>query len=249
MTPNSDAAATALFSPIKMERVADKIAAQLKKAIADGKLRVGDRLPPERDLAEQMGVSRPSVREAIQQLELIGLLESVQGGGTVVKSLTEKEFQTPMEILLAEDKQKVIELTEVRGGMESWAARQAARNRTEDELARIQVCLEEMERDLKRGRIRAEVDVKFHTEIVAASHNTIFLHMMQSIYNLIIYSIRLYRERVFLTRQDQETLYHHHQEVFKAIQDRDPDAAEAAMGEHLRFVIKEYKSRFMSPST
>ncbi|MBI5572067.1 MAG: FadR family transcriptional regulator [Desulfomonile tiedjei] len=248
MTPKLDEASRTDFRPIKMERVAEKIAAQLKKAITSGRFRVGDRLPPERDLAEQMGVSRPSVREAIQQLELLGLLESVHGGGTVVRSLTEQELQTPMEILLAEDKEKVVELTEVRGVMESWAARQAARNRTEEELARIHGYLEEMEHDLEKGRIRAEVDVKFHTEVVAASHNTIFLHMMQSIYNLVIYSITLYREQVFLTREDQETIFHHHLAVFKAIQNRDPDSAEAAMSAHLRFVLEEYKSRFLPRS-
>ena len=248
MTPKLDDSPRTVFRPIKVERVAEKIASQLKKAITDGTFRVGDRLPSERDLAEQMGVSRPSVREAIQQLELLGMLESVHGGGTLVKSLIEQEIQRPMEIVLGEDKQKVVELTEVRAFMEAWAARQAAANRTEDELERMRGWLEEMEHDLEKGRIRAELDVKFHTELAAASHNTIFLHMIQNIYSLITYSITLYREQVFLTREDQETIFHHHLRIFKAIQNRDPDAAEVAMSDHLHFVVEQFKTRFMPRS-
>ncbi|MFH0823271.1 MAG: GntR family transcriptional regulator, partial [Pseudomonadota bacterium] len=71
-----------LFQPIRLERISHKVANQLKKAISDGVLRVGSRLPAERELAEQMGVSRPSIREAIQQLELQGIVETVHGGGT-----------------------------------------------------------------------------------------------------------------------------------------------------------------------
>ncbi len=236
--------AAPLFQRIKPERVSDKVANQLKKVITEGLFKVGDRLPSELELADQMGVSRPSVREAIQHLELLGLVESVHGGGTIVRSLTEQELRTPIETVLGEDRQKVVELTEVRAFMESWAARQAAQNRTEEELERMREYLEQMESDLTMGRIRADIDVKFHTEIAASSHNTIFLHMMQSIYKLITFSIKLYREQIFVSKEDQETIFKHHLHVFKAIQKRDPETAEAAMSDHLRFVIREYKSRF-----
>ena len=115
-----------LFRPIRADRVADKVAAQLKLAISSGAIKVGERLPSERELAEQMGVSRPSVREALQKLEILGMVQAIQGGGTVVKNLTEQEIRTPIEIVLGEDRQKVVELTEVRACMESWAAREAA---------------------------------------------------------------------------------------------------------------------------
>jgi len=231
------------FQPIHLERVSDKIANQLKKAIVEGVFKVGDRLPSERELAEQMGVSRPSVREAIQKLDLRGLVESIQGGGTIVRNFTEQEVGSPMQIMLGEDRRKVVELTEVRALMEAWAAREAAIHRTDRELERIRSFLEEMEGDLEKGRIRSELDFKFHTEIAAAARNTIFLHLMQSIYQLIDYSIRLYREQVFVTKQDQETIFNHHLRIFKAIQNRDPDAAQAAMRTHLLFVVQEFKTR------
>jgi GntR family transcriptional regulator, transcriptional repressor for pyruvate dehydrogenase complex len=233
-----------IFKPIKLERVSDKVASQLKEAIGAGTFRVGDRLPSERELGETMGVSRASVREAIQQLELLGLVESLHGGGTLVKNLTEQELQTPMEIILGEDIQKIVELTEVRAFMEAWAAKQAAELRSEEQLERMKFFLEEMELDLEKGLIRAEIDTKFHMEIAAAANNTIFMHLMHTIHQLVSYSVKLSREILFQDRTDQELIFQHHLQVFKAIQKRDPVRAESAMAEHLLFVIAEYKRKF-----
>jgi GntR family transcriptional regulator, transcriptional repressor for pyruvate dehydrogenase complex len=234
-----------VFDRIKLERLSDKVANQLKKAIFESVFKVGDRLPSERDLAREMGVSRPSVREAIQQLELQGILETVHGGGSIVRNIAEQEIQKPMEIFLGQDKRKIVELTEVRALMETWAARRAAENRSQEELQRMQGCLEEMERDLERGTIRPEVDIQFHTEIAAAAHNTIFLHVISSFYQLITYSIRLHREEVFVSPEEQQKIFNHHLKVFKAIQKKDARASEASMNEHLQFVIKELKRKFL----
>jgi GntR family transcriptional regulator, transcriptional repressor for pyruvate dehydrogenase complex len=235
-----------VFRPIRLERVAEKVANQLKMAIGNGVFKVGNRLPSERELAEQMGVSRTSVREAIQQLELLGIIETVHGGGSIVRNLTEQEIRSPMETVLEQDKVRVLELTEVRAFMEAWAAKRAAANRTDAELELIHGFLEEMERDLEKGQIRPEIDFKFHAEIAAATHNTIFLHLIQNIHQLISYSIKVHREQVFLTREDQQTIFYHHLRVFKAIQDRDPEGAEAAMAEHLLFVVREFKKKMLS---
>jgi GntR family transcriptional regulator, transcriptional repressor for pyruvate dehydrogenase complex len=234
-----------VFRPIRLERVAEKIAGQLKKAISNGVFKVGNRLPSERELAEQMGVSRTSVREAIQQLELQGIVETVHGGGSLVRNLTEQEIRSPMEIVLEQDKERVLELTEVRAFMEAWAAKQAAAHRTDEELELIRGYIEEMEHDLEKGQIRPEIDFKFHAEIAAATHNTVFVHLIQNIHQLISYSIKVHREEVFLSREDQEAIFRHHLQVFKAIQRRDPAAAEAAMSEHLLFVVREFKQRFL----
>lgn len=246
MNGKRDTEAENIFKPIRLERVSDKVAGQLKKAITGGVFRVGERLPSERELAEQMGVSRPSIREAIQQLELLGIVETVHGGGSIVKNLTEQEISTPMEIVLKDDRQRVLEVTEVRAFMEAWAAKQAATNRTEEELELIRGYLEEMERDLEKGRIRPEVDFQFHIEIAAATHNTIFVHLIQNIHQLISYSLRVHREQVFVSREAQETIFNHHLRVFKAIQDGDAEAAEAAMKEHLNFVVREFKKQMLS---
>ncbi len=248
MTETPDKSIGSVFEPIRLERVADKVVSQLKKAISDGQLRVGERLPSERELAELMGVSRPSVREALQRLELLGMVETTQGGGSVVKSLAEQEIESPIEMVLGDDKQRVLELTEIRAFMEAWAARQAAQNRTEDELGLMRGCLDEMARDFEKGITSFEADLKFHSEIAAATHNVIYLHFINSIYSLINYSIRVHREQVLTGRDDQQRILQDHSKIFKAIQDRNPKAAEAAMKGHLLFVVREYKKRLLSSS-
>ncbi len=245
MTIKPDPPAGTTFSTIRMERVSEKVAKQIRKAISDGVFKMGDRLPSERELAEQMGVSRPSVREAIQMLELRGMLETIHGGGSIIKNIAEQDIQKPIEMFLKEDRQRVLELTEVRAAMEAWAARKAATNRTEEELERILSYLLEMEQDFEARRIRSEVDFKFHTEIAAATHNTIFVHLMDSIYQLLNYSVKIHREEVFATREGQETILNHHRKVYRAIRDMDPDAGEAAMNEHLQFVVIEFSKKFL----
>ncbi len=245
MTIKEDPSAGTVFSTIRMERVSEKVAKQIRKAISDGVFKMGDRLPSERELAEQMGVSRPSVREAIQMLELRGMLETIHGGGSIVKNIAEQDIQKPIEAFLKEDRQRVLELTEVRAAMETWAARKAAINRTDEEIERIFAYLLEMEQDFEAKRIRPEVDFKFHTEIAAATHNTIFVHLMDSIYHLLNYSVKIHREEVFATREGQETILNHHRRIYRAIQDMDPEAAEAAMNEHLHFVVSEFTKKFL----
>jgi len=229
------------LTQVRFKKKSSFIAEQILRMINSGRYPAGSKLPSERAITEQMGVSRPSVRQALQQLEFQGIVETLHGGGTIVKNITEREIQKPMEVFLGDDRQRVLELTEVRAYMEALSARQAAINRSEEELARIRYYLEEMEHDLEEGEIRYEIDFKFHTEVAAAAHNTIFLHLMSSIYQLINYSIKIHREQMFVTRESQEKILNHHLRIFKAIQNRDPDEAEAAMKEHLLFVVEEFR--------
>jgi GntR family transcriptional repressor for pyruvate dehydrogenase complex len=204
MTIKQNGTVGGLFTQVRVDRVADKVADQLKGLISDGRVKVGDRLPPERELAEQMGVSRVSIREALQQLEMKGMLEIVHGGGSIVRNITGQEIRKTLELFLERDPKRVLELAELRAFMEAWAAREAARHRTEAELETMRGYLEEMERDFERGQIRYDVDFKYH----------------------------------------QETILNHHRTIFNAIRDRNPDAAEAAMKEHLAFVVREFKRKF-----
>ncbi|MCL5965702.1 MAG: FadR family transcriptional regulator [Deltaproteobacteria bacterium] len=249
MTTKLNGTPLAVFTPIRAERISEKVANQLRKLIAEGVFKVGDRLPSERDLSEQMGVSRTSVREALQTLEVQGILETVHGGGSIVRNITGREIRPPIEQFLGQDKRRVLELAELRAFMEAWAAREAARNRSEAELATMRGYLEEMERDFENGRIRYDVDFRYHTEIAAATHNTIYLHLIDNIYHLINYSVKVHREEVFVSREDQETILSHHRRIFGAIRDRDPDAAEREMKEHLAFVVREFRRKFFEPAS
>jgi GntR family transcriptional repressor for pyruvate dehydrogenase complex len=193
-----------------------------------------------------MGVSRPSIREAINLLELQGMIEIVQGGGTVVKNMAAQEIKSPIEAILGADKEKIMELTEVRALLEVWSAKRAASNRTKDELKEILSLVEEMEKDFETGSIHYELDAKFHKEIAGATHNTILTHLIGSVFDLIRESIKFHREQMFTGRKDQEKILVHHRKVYEAIRDQDPERAEAAMYEHLQFVIGEYRARFLT---
>lgn len=234
-----------VFTKIRPERLSEKVATQLKKAISQGVFRVGEKLPSQPELAEMMGVSRPSIREAIQILELQGMLDSVKGGGTTVRNIAEQSIKKPIEIFLDEDKDRIIDLTEVRALMEVWAARKAALTRSDHEADRMLNYLLEMESDFKSYEIRPEIDVKFHMEVASATHNVIFTHVIEGVFQLITRAIKLAREKVFLDRDDQRLILEHHRSVYEAIRDRDPDRAEAAMRKHLNFVINEFTIRLV----
>ncbi|RMG57412.1 MAG: FadR family transcriptional regulator [Deltaproteobacteria bacterium] len=233
-----------LFQPIRVEKVSEKVAKQIMGLIADGVLKVGDRLPSERDLAERMGVSRTSVREALQQLEAKGIIQIVHGGGSIIQNVTAQDIQKPIELYIEQDKRRVLELAELRAVMEAWAAREAAKNRTEQEVETIREYLEEMEKDLLRGVINYKADFRYHLEIASATHNGIYLHIIDNIYNLIYYSIKIHRETVFTGKEAQEKILDHHRKIFRGIKNGDPDEAESAMREHLEFVVQEFKRKY-----
>lgn len=142
------------------------------------------------------------------------------------------------------DRERIFELTKVRAFMECWAAREAARNRSEADVAAIRGYLEEMERDFERGQIRHEVDFQFHAAIAAASRNTSYLEQVTRVYSLINLSIKVFREQVFVSREGQAAILDQHRKIFNAIREGKPEAAEAAMREHLDFVLEQYQRRF-----
>ncbi|MGC8603480.1 MAG: FadR/GntR family transcriptional regulator [Desulfomonilaceae bacterium] len=235
-----------IFRKIRSERLSEKVAEQLRKAISEGRFKVGEKLPSQPDLAELMGVSRPSVREAVKLLELQGMIETVQGGGTLVRNIAEQEIGRPIELILGSNKEKIMELMDVRALLEVWSAKRAASNRTEDELKQILALIEEMERDFESGSIHYELDAKFHKEIAGATHNTILTHIVGSVFDLIRESIKFHREQVFVSRRDQMKILEHHMKVYQAIREQNPERAEVAMYEHLQFVISEYRTRFFN---
>lgn len=150
-----------MFKPIKRQRVSDEIVDQVKNLISQGKLKPGDRLPPERELIEEFGVSRPSHREALNSLVAQGFLEVKQGNRTFVKSITSEKLQDPRSLLLKADTQKIFHLIEVRKAMETWGAFHAAQRVTEEDIERLEEVIGEMKEALDEGRSWEKQDVDF----------------------------------------------------------------------------------------
>src|ERR1700686_996969 len=106
-----------IFKPIKPKKVSSQIADQIRSSILAGEFSPGDKLPPERELAEMFSVSRPSVREALNMLSAAGMVEAYQGGGTVVKSLVETVSGGPLSDLIRGEQERALDVIEVRKGM------------------------------------------------------------------------------------------------------------------------------------
>lgn len=222
-------------------RVSDQVAERLMAMIADGSLAPGQRLPGERQLAEQMGVSRVSVRAALQRLKTQGFLAAVQGGGTRVIS-SETTMDPGLAQLLRLNRENLHDLAEIRVLIEVWAARRAALNATPEQLAEMAAVLKAMDADSTRGQRSAEDDVRFHLAVAKASGSAIYMHIVGVIRDILTQSLGFHRYELFATPEEDGIILEHHRAIYQAISARDPDAAADAMRTHLSWVVARYDS-------
>ena len=227
-----------MFKSVKRQRVSDEIVGQVRALISEGVLKPGDRLPPERELIREFGVSRPSLREALKSLVAQGFLEVKQGDRTFVKSITSEKLQDPLSLLLKADKQKIFNLIEVRKAMEAWGAFHAAQRGSEEDIKRLEEIIEEMKEALEEGKSWEKQDADFHLAMAQATHNTIQTHIMSTIYDLLRESVA----RVFRDRGKVKKLFNQHYRIFSAIKNRSPDKARERVLEHLNYVESEVKA-------
>lgn len=226
-----------MFNSIKRTKISEDIANQIKRLIVDGKLKPGDKLPPERELINQFGVSRPSLREALNSLVTMGFLEVRQAKRTFVKSIASKLIEDPLALLIKADTQKIFDLIEVRKAIETWAAFHAAQKASEEDIERLDVIIREMKKAFEEGRSWEKEDADFHMAIAKATHNTIHMHIMSGIYDLLRESMA----KIFIDRDKVKKLMNHHQQIFNAIKSRSPEKARQKTLDHLNYVESEVK--------
>ncbi|NVN99144.1 MAG: FadR family transcriptional regulator [Geobacteraceae bacterium] len=224
-----------VFKPISPKKISSQIAEQIRSSILAGEFSPGDKLPPERELAEMFGVSRPSVREALNMLASSGLVMSYQGGGTVVMSLVEIVAGNPLSDLIKGEQERALDVIEVRKGMEAWTAYYAAQRALPEDLRKLEKLVTEMERNLEGLVPSQDLDASFHVCIAQATHNIVWLHLMQSIFDAMKEFQRGVWRAVYITEEDHRQLFQHHRAVFEAIRERDPERAREAMLTHLTF--------------
>jgi GntR family transcriptional repressor for pyruvate dehydrogenase complex len=227
-----------MFRFVKRQRVSDEIASQVRALISEGVLKPGDRLPPERELIREFGVSRPSLREALKSLVAQGFLEVKQGDRTFVKSITSEKLQDPLSLLLKADTQKIFDLIEVRKAMEAWGAFHAAQRGSEEDIKQLEEIIGEMKAALDEGKSWEKQDADFHLAMAQATHNTIQTHIMSTIYDLLRESVA----RVFRDQGKAKKLFNQHYRIFSAIKNRSPDKARERVLEHLNYVESEVKA-------
>lgn len=227
-----------VFQKIKPKKVSDEIFEQIKNHILSGKLKPGEKLPPERELAINLGVSRPSLREALQKLEAKGFLEQVQGDGTYVKSVTADSFDSFIEEF-AKKENAIFDLVEIRRILETWAAYVAAERATESEIKQLQEYLNEMKEAKDYGEIGYISDANFHSTISYATHNVLLIHIMNNIYEWIERVSFEVRKNMYRDEKSHEELLAQHTAIFNAIKDRKPLSAYNAMNMHMDYIFKE----------
>ena len=219
-------------------RVPDAVARELERRILDGEFGPGDRLPPERQLAEALGVSRASLREAIQKLTARGWLRSRQGEGTFVTEQLQASFADPWQQLIEQHPSVREDLLEFRHMLEAKAAALAAQRASEEDIETIRGAYLRMENAYATDDLQAlvQADVAFHQALVQAAHNAVFSQLSSSLFRVMREHIELNLEILMRVPSAREQLGEQHRAVWHAVLARDSRAASAAMESHIDYV-------------
>ncbi|MFF1823504.1 FadR/GntR family transcriptional regulator [Kribbella sp. NPDC058245] len=215
--------------PVPRSRLYEQVADQISLWIRENELQPGDRLPPERELAQRLGVSRATLSQALVALEVIGAVVVRHGDGTV---LTERARTGPVIEAIRAHADRLPEIIDARDALESKLAALAASRRTEDDLVAIRAALTAMERDIAAGGRGVDADEAFHGAVTAAARSSLLAQMMATIQGL-IRETRL--ESLSQPGRPKDSLAGH-RKIADAIEAGDALAAAAAMHEHVMLV-------------
>ena len=229
------------FQAIKRRRLSDEVSTQIQVRIASGELRSGDKLPPERELAQSLGVSRGAVREALRTLERTGLVALQAGahGGAFIghgnPGLIEDSFRNLYQL----GSVSLDHLTEARQWLESTVVRIVAQRATPADLAALEANVDDAERLFKAKRYDDKIDVhiEFHNLLAHATHNTVMIMLMGALMEVMRdFAHAVGGERNDLTIKARRRL-------LERLRKRDADGAVAAMTEHLLSLHQRYRDR------
>ena len=230
------------FDQVRQRRLSDDIVEQLEGMILEGTLKSGERLPAERALAERFGVSRPSLREAIQKLAAKGLLVSRQGGGNYVVESLGSTFSDPLLHLLENNPEAQRDLLEFRQTLEASCAYYAALRATEVDRERLTAAFEALQdcytRDDEVSRVeKGAADARFHLAIAEASHNAVLLHTIRGLFDLLKRNVvtnigGMYQQRT----ETRDMLISQHRDLYLAIIEGRAEQARDVSTRHLLYV-------------
>jgi len=224
-----------MFTPLQFKRFSDGIVEQIVDLIKDGKLNPGDILPSEREMANQLSVSRPPLREALKTLETMGFIEVQHRRRSVVKSLADSCLRDPLARAIGDDVAMVVQFLEVRKTLESWAAGQASQLVTDKEIEQLEALYRELEKDVEKNELGVENDVRFHLTIYQATHNMVLSHIAFTLLSLYHKTQRVTREVMFEGAINKQRLLQQHYTIFETIRDRNPERATQAILDHLNY--------------
>ena len=213
------------------ERVFDYFTAE----ITSGNLRLNDKIPTERVLSETLKVSRNSAREALHVLEMMGLIECIQGSGNYIRCEPQEYMIQFMNMVMALHKIEYTEVYDIRMGYETVALRLAIKNATEEEieqLHQILIKMDEVEDPKESGRL----DMEFHNKLIAASHNRLIVLYSSMIAELMNRFISDFRVRIMADPRQAEALRRAHWNIYDSLVAKDFAAGSFAMQRHFDIV-------------
>ena len=227
------------FETIRRNKIYEEVARRLEQFIAD-RMKPGDMLPPERELAEKFGVSRSSIRDAIRRLELVGMVEPRQGSGTIVREVSADTLVNPITSVLLQKREFVVELLDVRKMLEPPLASRAATHASASDIAELEEILHRQDEKVRRGDPGIEEDNEFHYTIAMASQNTVVLKVLDVLMDL----LRETRERSLQVEGRPQKSMAGHRRILSAIKRHDALAAELAMRRHIEEVSEIVLNKF-----
>ena len=220
------------FGTFKKSAISEDITARLLTMIKEGELKPGAKLPPERELAEIMQVSRPSLREALRALSIMNIIEIRQGDGTYVTSLEPELLVEHLDFIFSLSDNTIVELFKARRIVEVGLAAMAAEQITDEEITKLEICLAHAIENVDNHTAFLQADVELHEAIIDAARNPFLKRFMASIYHL----GRASRSRTVEIPGVVNQVVEDHQTIVAAMKARDPEKARQAMLQHLNNV-------------
>jgi GntR family transcriptional repressor for pyruvate dehydrogenase complex len=219
-----------MFEHLQHKRIYEEVVEMIIQRIRGGALKIGQKLPPERVLAEEMGVSRTSLREALRALESMGFIYSVTGGGNYVNSVSVGNVLSPLSAMAAQDAKFAADIIDVRLHLEVHMAALAAKNATKQQISQIYSTILNMQSEVEEGGNGIKGDNQFHLEVARASQNKAFAVISELVGELMAESRKATLD---IPGQPVKSI-EDHMAIFEAIRDGDADRAAAAMENHLK---------------
>lgn len=228
---------------ITRETLSEQVTERLLEYIAAQQLKAGDLLPSETSLGNSFGVSRPVIREALKNLEGKGILEIVNGRGAIIRPIDSVPLRLFFQRAMQMEHRSILELMEVRRGLEVQAAELAAQRRTERDLQAIHRIIHMMQENIGNLDAYTHLDVELHLQIAAASHNAILAYLVESIRDALRNTISAGLKSRGAALQ-LETIQRTHETLLETIEKGDPQAAIQAMLLHFDEAIAALSGSF-----
>lgn len=225
-----------MLKPVVARKVYQQVVDQIQNMIIDGSVRGGERLPPERRMAERLQVSRNSVREAMRALEILGIVECRHGGGNYIRKNVDSLFE-PLSILFRVNNGSFTDLLEFRRMLEAEAAALAAIRASDEQIKQLQLSAVGLSGQIDESEL-VSLDKRFHFMIAEYSGNFLFVALYNAISRIFESCIKDARQAILDKTHNRERLASQHLNICKAIAGRDPRSAAEAVNEHFTFIIE-----------